>query len=50
MRVMKTQTIKMLMSKRGRARRKWAKRTTKPAERVKMPSQRASVAQGILTV
>lgn len=49
MRGMKTQTAKMLMSKMGRARRKWARRMAKPAEGVKMPSQRASVAQVILT-
>lgn len=47
---MKTQTIKMLMNKMRRARRKWARRMTKTAERMKMPSQRASVAQVILTV
>lgn len=47
---MKIQTIKMLMSKMERAKRKWARRMTKPAEGVKMPSQRASVAQVILTV
>lgn len=47
MRVMKTQTIKMLMSKMERARRKWARRMT---EEVKMPSQRVSVAQAILIV
>lgn len=50
MSVMKTQAIKMLMNKMGRARQKWAKRMTKPAEGVKMPSQRASVAQVVLTV
>lgn len=44
---MKIQTIK---SKMGRARRKWARRTIKPVEGVKMPSQRGSVAQVILTV
>lgn len=47
MRVMKTQTVMMLMSKTGRARRRWARKTT---EEMKMPSQRASVAQVILTV
>lgn len=44
---MKTQTIKMLMSKMGRAKRKWARRTT---EEVKMPPKRVSVAQVILIV
>lgn len=47
---MKTQTMKMPMSRMGRARRKWAKRMIKTAEGVKMPSQKASVAQVILTV
>lgn len=43
--VMKTEAIKMLMNKMVKAMRKWAWRTTKPAEGVKMPSQRTRVAQ-----
>lgn len=46
--VMKTEATKMLMNKMGKATRKWARRTTKPAEGVKMPSQRTRVAQMIL--
>lgn len=43
--VTKTEAIKMLMSKMGKAMRKWARRVTKPAEGVKMPSQKTRVAQ-----
>lgn len=43
--VTKTEAIKMLMNKMGKAMRKWARRMTKPAEGVKMPSQRTTVAQ-----
>lgn len=46
--VMKTEAIKMLMNKMGKAMRKLARRKTKPAEGVKMPSQRTRVAQMIL--
>lgn len=45
--VTKTEAIKMLMNKMGKAMRKWARRTTKPAEAGKMPSQRTRVAQMI---
>lgn len=41
----KTEAIKMLMNKMGKAMRKWARRMTKPAEGVKMPLQRTRVAQ-----
>lgn len=47
MTVMKTEAIKMVMSKMGKAMRKWARKTTKPAEGVKMPSQKTRVAQMI---
>lgn len=43
--VTKTEAIKMLENKRGKAMRKWARRMTKPAEGVQMPLQRIRVAQ-----
>jgi len=48
MMVTKTEAIKRLMNKTGKAMRKWARRMTKPAEEVKMPSQRTRGAQMIL--
>lgn len=43
--VTKTEAIKKLTNKMGKAMRKWAMRTTKPAEGVKMSSQRMKVVQ-----
>lgn len=43
--LMKTEAIKILKNKTGKPMRKWAKRMIKPAERLKMPSQRKREAQ-----
>jgi len=45
MTVMKREAIKILKNKMGKPMRKWAKRMTKPAEGLKMPSQRKRVAR-----
>lgn len=40
--VMKTEAVTMIMNKMRKAVRKWTKRMTKPAEELKMPSQRTT--------